>query len=236
LRTRIVKFNFKFQLSDNLIPNQDASSLLESFRSSFWLEQRRWYVGYYSDESKKYTIVYSMSPFRIRTIDYPSHDNSTIEYAPTPFPFEQNRLFYMQFKQTNYTAKSSVYSRKIIDSHRFITHTPRINRLSMNFDPLFIIPSLIRFLLLEGLGQSISIDALSHTISSVERLQIYVESKQMIIDRLQTHTYRLNSNDFTCRYFGQFYPSIYLSIGNRCKEKNNENSAWCLYVFTIQLS
>jgi hypothetical protein len=33
-----------------------------------------------------------------------------------------------------------------------IAHTLRVTRLSMKFDPLFIIPSQIRYLLLEGLG------------------------------------------------------------------------------------
>src|SRR4051812_47088398 len=49
-RRGLVKFNFKFNLSLNYICNQDQSSLLEPFRSSFWLEEKHWYVACHKNQ------------------------------------------------------------------------------------------------------------------------------------------------------------------------------------------
>ncbi len=133
-----------------------------------------------------------------------------------------------------------------------LVHTPRVNYLHMKFNPLFIIPSQIRYLSLSSdPTRSISLSRLSQTMSSVERLEISMTSKQMIIDVIDRfnsldnldiyfdddcmtickgvsinwlikHTHRLKSYDFTCRYSMEFYPSIYLSFGDQ-RRKQNDN-------------
>ncbi|CAF1153053.1 unnamed protein product [Rotaria sordida] len=294
LKTQIIRFNFKFTF--NLI--LEISSILEPFRSLFWLEQRHWYVGCYQDETEKGTIIYSIPRFQTRTLKYPSAKFPHMTTAPSIieqnffyssrinyFSFDMNKLItpvdyrFHQVKSLTLSG-SSLLSLNILSSivalqqvqyldvsninrllpnelENLIAHTPRIIRLSMKFDPLFIIPSQIRYLLLDGLGRSISLDRLSYTISSVERLEISMASKQMIIDVIDRfnglenldiyfddgdldddcmtickgvsidwlikHTHRLKSYDFTCRYSREFYPSIYLSFGDRRKENNNQD-------------
>ncbi|CAF3964446.1 unnamed protein product [Rotaria sp. Silwood1] len=68
LKTQIIRFNFKFTFNQIW----EISSILESFRSSFWLEQRHWYVGCYQDETEKGTIIYSIPRFQLRMLKYPS--------------------------------------------------------------------------------------------------------------------------------------------------------------------
>jgi len=46
--------------------------------------------------------------------------------------------------------------------------------------------------------------------------------KGVSIDWLMKHSHRLKSHDFTYRYSREFYPSIYLSFGNRRKENDNQ--------------
>ncbi|CAF4016659.1 unnamed protein product, partial [Rotaria sp. Silwood1] len=52
----------------------------------------------------------------------------------------------------------------------------------MKFNPLFVIPSQIHTLILEGDSRSISIDQLYHTIKNVKTLQIPTNSKDMMLD------------------------------------------------------
>ncbi|CAF3285691.1 unnamed protein product, partial [Rotaria sp. Silwood2] len=64
-RRELIKFNFKFSLSLNLVCNQDQFSLLEPFRSSFWLEEKHWYVACYKNEwGNKCPIIFSV-PYAI---------------------------------------------------------------------------------------------------------------------------------------------------------------------------
>jgi hypothetical protein len=70
LKTQIIKFNFKFER--NFI--KEISSILEPFRSSFWIKERHWYIGCCCDKSKTNTIVYSIPRFPICVLDYPLID------------------------------------------------------------------------------------------------------------------------------------------------------------------
>ncbi|CAF1504795.1 unnamed protein product [Rotaria sordida] len=73
LKTNIIKFNFKFQISNyNLKVNEDISILLESFHSSFWIEQKHCYVGIHYDEDNQETFLYTIPRFRFKDITYPS--------------------------------------------------------------------------------------------------------------------------------------------------------------------
>jgi hypothetical protein len=229
LKTQIIKFNFKFEC--NFI--KEISSILEPFRSSFWLEERHSYVGCYQDKSKTKTIVYSIPRFPIRSLHYPSIDFPHMTTAPSNieenifyssniirFSCNMNQLLTSvshRFNQVKILelSGSSLLSLDILSSivnlkkiqritvanidrllpdelENLLLHTPRVNYLCMKFDPLFIIPSQIRYLSLSSdPARSISLDRLSQTISSVERLEISMASKQMIIDVID----RFNSLD-----------------------------------------
>ncbi|CAF4611956.1 unnamed protein product, partial [Rotaria sp. Silwood2] len=64
-------------LSLNLVCNQDQFSLLESFRSSFWLEEKHWYVACYKNEwGNKCPIIFSV-PYLI---------NHSIAYLSEIYP------------------------------------------------------------------------------------------------------------------------------------------------------
>ncbi|CAF1097872.1 unnamed protein product [Rotaria sordida] len=294
LKTQIIRFNFKFEC--DLI--EEISSILESFRSSFWLKERHWYVGCYQDESKTSTIIYSIPRFRIRTLKYPSTVYPHMTTAPSNIEqkfFYSNRIDFFSCDMNKLIAPinyrfnqvisltlsgSSLLSLNILSSivdlqqiqhldvadihlllsdelENLIAHTPRVTSLLMKFDPLFIIPSQIHYLLLEGPGQSISLDRFYYTISSVKRLEISMASKQMIIDVIDRflglenldiffddgdldddsmtiykgisndwliqNTHRLKSHDFTCRHSSEFYPSMYLSFGDRRKENGDQD-------------
>jgi hypothetical protein len=83
LRTKIKRFNFKFTLSSDFVCHEDRDSLLQSFRSSFWLEKNHWHVvcDKGSLKSSRPTI-YSLPYFQSSMIIYPSShflSNSTNE-------------------------------------------------------------------------------------------------------------------------------------------------------------
>ncbi|CAF1032189.1 unnamed protein product [Rotaria sp. Silwood1] len=159
----------------------EIPSILEPFRSSFWLEQRHWYVGCYQDESDTSTIIYSIPRFRIRTLKYPSVEFPHMTTAPSNIEkrfFYSSRINYFscnmnklitpvgcRFNQVKSLtlSDSSLLSLNILSSivdlqqiqyldvadihlllpdelENLIAHTPRVTRLSMKFDPLFIIP------------------------------------------------------------------------------------------------
>ncbi|CAF4350722.1 unnamed protein product, partial [Rotaria sordida] len=72
LKTNIIKFNLKFEiLSHNLKFNEALSILLESFRSSFWIEQKHCYVGICYDEDNQRIFLYTIPRFRFKDITYP---------------------------------------------------------------------------------------------------------------------------------------------------------------------
>ncbi|CAF5129396.1 unnamed protein product, partial [Rotaria sp. Silwood1] len=58
LKTNIIIFNFEFQILNS---NKDVSILLESFRSSFWLREKHFYVGYHNDDENDQTFLYTIT-------------------------------------------------------------------------------------------------------------------------------------------------------------------------------
>ncbi|CAF3963048.1 unnamed protein product [Rotaria sp. Silwood1] len=239
LKTQILRFNCKFEC--NLI--EEISSILESFRSSFWLKERHWYVGCYQDESK--TINYRFNQVKSLTLSGSSLLSLNI------------LSLIVDLQQIQHLDVADIHLLLPDELENLITHTPRVTNLLMKFDPLFIIPSQIHYLLLDGPGQSISLDRLYYTISSVKRLEISMASKEMIIDVIDRflglenldiffddgdldddsmtiykgisnewliqHTHRLKSHDLTCRHSSEFYPSMYLSFGDRRKENFDQD-------------
>ncbi|CAF1267578.1 unnamed protein product [Rotaria sp. Silwood1] len=220
LTTNIIKFNFKFQL---LNINEDESILLKSFRSSFWLKEKHFYVGYCYDEYDKKTLIYSIPRFRLNHINYPSSNFPYKTTAPSDIQeklFNKNKIDFLfididkfqtppisRFTQVksliyygstlmpldilktildlNQIEELDVCSIRSLSRHelyKLIKVLPRLNSLTMKFNPLFVIPSQIHTLILEGDSRSISIDQLYHTIKNVKTLQIPTNSKDMMLD------------------------------------------------------
>ncbi|CAF4290946.1 unnamed protein product, partial [Rotaria sp. Silwood2] len=92
-KTQIVKFNFKFVLSNNVICNQNQSTLLDSFRSSFWLEEKHWYVAcnkhYCNQHSEIY--VYSIPQFLPKCINYTKDHYPPLSTVPSDV---EQHIFY----------------------------------------------------------------------------------------------------------------------------------------------
>ncbi|CAF1087782.1 unnamed protein product [Rotaria sordida] len=88
LKTNIIVFNFKFQIFDH---NKDVSILFESFRSSFWLREKRCYIGYYNDDENGQTFLYTIPRFRFQNIIYPSSNFPPITTVPSNI---EKYLFY----------------------------------------------------------------------------------------------------------------------------------------------
>jgi hypothetical protein len=73
--TNIKNFYFKFTLANNFDCPEDKYSLLKSFRSSFWLEQKHWYVACDKGQLKSSRpTIYSIPYFQPPLIFYPSHN------------------------------------------------------------------------------------------------------------------------------------------------------------------
>ncbi|CAF0983776.1 unnamed protein product [Rotaria sp. Silwood1] len=77
IERKLKKFNFKFTLSKNFICYQDKDFLLQSFRSSFWLEKQHWYIACEKGELKSSRpIIYSIPYFQPSLIFYSSNNNN----------------------------------------------------------------------------------------------------------------------------------------------------------------
>ena len=65
-RTSIIKFDFKFNfnLSTDIIRSVNEISLLEAFRSPFWLRQKRWFVVCFKEVFNTSLCIYSIPRFR----------------------------------------------------------------------------------------------------------------------------------------------------------------------------
>lgn len=76
----ITQFNFKFTLSNQSIGcDYDKNFLLESFRSSFWIDQHHWYVACEKGEFKaSRPIIYSVPYFQPKLIFYPSNSSPSL--------------------------------------------------------------------------------------------------------------------------------------------------------------
>ena len=193
-KTQITKFNFKFILSQNVAFNQNESVLLESFQSSFWLEQKHWYVACSKKHWYQYTeiSIYSIPHFLPRCIKY----NGIHHYSPlstAPIDVEQ-RIFYSKYIHH----LSLDFSNKSITPsiHRFI----HVNILTLIGSTL---PSINTLISIVDLSQIRELD-ISHikniSIGEIHLLLDYTSRlNHFIIERLHsimysTFTYSLFNN------------------------------------------
>ncbi|CAF3790030.1 unnamed protein product, partial [Rotaria sordida] len=86
--------------------------------------------------------------------------------------------------------------------NKLIKHLPRLNYLIMEYNPLFVIPSQIHTLRLEGDCKSISINNLWYTIQNIKILEISIHSKDMMVDIIDQF-HHIDNFLFTCDYFSE---------------------------------
>ena len=83
-KTQIQKFNFQFEICDDYFDiHQDHSILLQSFRSSFWLKEKQWYVKLCCDDRLGKIFFHTIPRFRSEYSKlYPSIDIPSFTTAP----------------------------------------------------------------------------------------------------------------------------------------------------------
>ncbi|CAF3810172.1 unnamed protein product [Rotaria magnacalcarata] len=92
-RTQIEKFNFRLNFARGTTCNCDEKSLLEPFRSPFWLEQKRWFVAYHKQKWRhdNYLSIYTVPHFRPHSVQFPPSDYPPLSTAPAEI---EQRIFY----------------------------------------------------------------------------------------------------------------------------------------------
>lgn len=72
LNKNLKKFNFKFTLASEFTCQQDKNSLIQSFRSSFWIDRHQWYVACEKGQLQtSRPVIYSIPYYQPPTIFYP---------------------------------------------------------------------------------------------------------------------------------------------------------------------
>ncbi|CAF4084733.1 unnamed protein product [Rotaria sordida] len=175
LKTNIIKFNFKFQiLNYNLKVNEGISILLESFRSSFWIEQKHCYVGIHYDEDNQQTFLYTIPRFRFKDITYPSVNFSYKTTAPSNI----EQYFFYQHKIDSL----------IIDIDKYIT--PSIHRFTQ-----------VKSLILSGsILMSLDILKIIIDLNQIEKLDVYSIESLSINELYKLIKYLPRLNELTMEF------------------------------------
>ncbi|CAF4205286.1 unnamed protein product [Rotaria sordida] len=95
-KTKIIKFNFQFILSENITFTQTKSILLDSFRSAFWLKEKYWYVAYNKHRLNQNTqiYIYSIPKFLPTCINYTKDYYPPLSTVPSN---DEQRIFYSKY-------------------------------------------------------------------------------------------------------------------------------------------
>ena len=83
-KTQIQKFHFRFEIPDDYLDiDQNRSELLHSFRSSFWLKEKQWYVECRRRNQWQKTSFHTIPRFRSKFFtEHPSFDIPSLTTAP----------------------------------------------------------------------------------------------------------------------------------------------------------
>ena len=83
-KTKIQKFHFRFVIPDDYFDiDQNRSESLQSFRSSFWLKEKQWYVECRRNDQWQTTSFHTIPRFRSKFFTiYPSFDIPSLTTAP----------------------------------------------------------------------------------------------------------------------------------------------------------
>jgi hypothetical protein len=278
-KLRLVKFDFCFTSYNQLHDEKKVKSLLELFRSSFWLEKKHWFVGASYDHHR--IRIYSMPRFGRDFIQY-DHEIDYTELSTVPPNVVKRMIYDSKVKGFNYWEPrfdqpilSPTYRFTNIETlnfnfsgqisldrlisvvdlgqvknisivsfnptfvnklHAVLEHTTHLHRLHVQFHPSFIPPLHVRSYILyqqhaEKCVNSENIDAFCRSYSHVERLEIDIESLELLvelIDRLEHLEYlKINcieyfdDNDYHVRPFDKSVSREWFQQNTRCLNENN---------------
>lgn len=188
-KTNIIKFNFRFRIINS---NRNESTLLDSFRSLFWLKKMHCYI-----ECHKYktlteeTFLNTIPRFRL-PITYPSPHFPPI----TTVPADMEKYLLYQSKIENLSIDMDHFSTYPI--HRFtqVISLTLSGSLSISFD---VLQTIMDFHQIETLdvadAKSLSRRELNKLIKHCPRLNILImEYNPLFVVPAQIHTLRLEGD------------------------------------------
>lgn len=188
-KTNIIKFKFRFQVSNS---DRNQSTLLESFRSSFWLEEMHCYVECYEFDVRDQIFVYTIPHFGPLIIFYPSPDFPPITTVPANMA---KHLIYEKKIETLFVHMDQLSTPPI---HRF-AHVESLvlhGSLLISFDVLQTIMDFHQIETLDVAGvKSLSRHELNKFIKQCPRLNcLIMEYNPLFVVPPQIHTLRLESD------------------------------------------
>ncbi|CAF1427048.1 unnamed protein product [Rotaria sp. Silwood1] len=159
-KTKIIKFNFQFILSEKINFSQNKAILLDSFRLAFWLKEKHWCINYTKDRYPPLSTVPSNDEQRIFYSRYIEHlfldFNKPIDDLPNyrfihvnslylsglTLPSIDNIMSIVDLNQIKELNMSHIKNISIGEIHLLLEHIPNLNHLIFkNFIPLFKPPS-----------------------------------------------------------------------------------------------
>jgi hypothetical protein len=204
----LVTFNFKWNLSNEL-----ESEDLESFRTSFWLEEKRWFVAYV------YRCLFSVPHFCLTAT------NKRFE-PPLYSTIPDNDVFYDCIQRLQLYGSGDSVNRQFnhVETLDLISGIPsstiqrivNINRVQH----LILHPSMGRF----------SIKGLINKMPNLRHIEIRCDAKEFVeefrgtmLDQVQTleiYTFNTNSDDNDIEQLCHSFPKIkHLRVNQSCSTK-----------------
>ncbi|CAF1156845.1 unnamed protein product [Rotaria sordida] len=116
LMTRIVIFQFIFKISNDI--NID----LDSFRTQFWLEEKKWYVTYDQGTDMYLSFLYTNPYFKDYQCPYVYGKKTLIESTglePTTYPYAKNLFFNTELSMPEIYLRRMTYADTLIIENNF---------------------------------------------------------------------------------------------------------------------
>lgn len=175
-------FNFKFTLSNNVICDQDQNLLLESFRSSFWLEKQNWCVACEKgDLEASRPTIYSIPYFQPTLVFYPSKNSLPVTTAVTDIVSKRSIDLILTFDKI-VTLPISMFN-----------HVSSLTLLTLYLPPVDVLQSIV------NLKQIQEID-----VSLIRNFSL--EEFQTLID------YMTNLKHIKMQYNPLFFPPLHIRV------------------------
>ncbi|CAF3824580.1 unnamed protein product [Rotaria sp. Silwood1] len=200
-KTKIIKFNFQFILSEKINFSQNKAILLDSFRLAFWLKEKHWCINYTKDRYPPLSTVPSNDEQRIFYSRYIEHlfldFNKPIDDLPNyrfihvnslylsglTLPSIDNIMSIVDLNQIKELNMSHIKNISIGEIHLLLEHIPNLNHLIFkNFIPLFKPPSHIYSFTIEEWKFSDDLNLFCRMFSHVQSLKIDIISLEMMIE------------------------------------------------------